>query len=197
MQVENSKIGGLLLFIGAVQWFLGVLWAESLYPGYSSRIDYVSDLGIGPTALIYNGSSILLGIFLIVSTFFIDKEYKFRPFSLTLLLTGVGAMGVGAFPASMQPWHSLFTLMALLFGAISAILSFKIQAKPLSYVSIFLGIFALVASIVFFPYLGLPTGATDTYLGMGKGSMERWIIYPIIAWVIGFGSALVGAQDKQ
>ncbi|MFW9849554.1 MAG: DUF998 domain-containing protein [Candidatus Thorarchaeota archaeon] len=196
MQIENSKLGGMLLFIGAVQWVLGVLWAEALYPGYSSRIDYVSDLGIGPTALIYNGSSILLGICVILSAYFINRDYNFRPFTIVLLMTGIGAMGVGIFPASMQPWHSLFTLIALVFGAISGILSFKIQAKPLSYVSIFLGIFALVAAVVFFPYLGLPTGATDEYLGMAKGSLERWVIDPIIAWAIGFGAALVGTNER-
>ena len=103
-------------------------------------------------------------------------------------------MGVGFFPASLQPWHSFFTLIALFFGAFSAILSYKIQSKPISYISVVLGAFAFVASIVFFPYLGLPTGAKDTYLGMAKGSLERLIINPILAWAIGLGAALVGTK---
>ena len=44
MEVDNSSIAGTTLFIGAVQWFLGILLSEAWYPGYSSRIDYVSDL---------------------------------------------------------------------------------------------------------------------------------------------------------
>jgi hypothetical protein len=44
------------------------------------------------------------------------------------------------------------------------------------------------------PYLGLPVGSTETYLGMAKGSMERWAIWPILAWVIGFGSNIVKSK---
>ncbi|MHA1906918.1 MAG: DUF998 domain-containing protein [Candidatus Thorarchaeota archaeon] len=197
MKLDNTKTAGTILFIGAVQWFLGMLLAEALYPGYSSRIDYVSDLGTGPTAIIYNASVFLLGVCILVSTYFLEREYEFRPFSFMLLMTGIGAMGVGVFPANMQPWHSIATLLALVFGALSAILSFKIQAKPLSYVSVLLGALALVTAIIFFPYLGLPVGATDTYLGMAKGSLERWVINPILAWAIGFGAALVGKEESK
>jgi hypothetical membrane protein len=195
MKLDNNSTAGTVLFIGAVQWFLGILLAEALYPGYSSRIDYVSDLGTGPTALIYNVSVFLLGACILVSIYFLDREYRFRPFSFMLLMTGIGTVGVGVFPANIQPWHSVATLFALVFGSLSAILSFKIQAKPLSYVSVMLGAFALVAAIVFFPYLGLPVGATDTYLGMAKGSLERWVINPILAWAMGFGAALVGKKE--
>jgi len=135
---------------------------------------------------------------IVVSAFFIERGIKFRPFSIVFVVTGIGAIGVGLFPLTMQSLHSIFTLMALIFGSVSAILSFRIQAKPLSYVSVLLGILALGSSIVFFPYLGLPVGATDTFLGMAKGSMERWVIYPIIIWVIAFGASLSGVQfDKD
>ncbi len=197
MEIDNSSIAGTTLFIGAVQWFMGILLAEAWYPGYSSRIDYVSDLGIGPSAVIYNVSVIIFGVCIVVCTYFLEREYKFRPFTITLLLTGIGAMGVGFFPASLQPWHSGFTLLALLFGSFSAILSFRMQSSPLSYVSIILGITAIVAVILFFPYLGLPVGSTDTFLGMAKGSLERWVIYPILAWSIGFGAGLVGTKQTQ
>ncbi|MHA2423510.1 MAG: DUF998 domain-containing protein [Candidatus Thorarchaeota archaeon] len=195
MNLDNTKTAGTVLFVGAVQWFLGMLLAEALYPGYSSRIDYVSDLGTGPTALIYNASVFLLGLCIVVSAYFLEREYRFRPFSFTLLMTGVGAMGVGVFPGNIQPAHSIATLLALLFGSLSALLSYKIQAKPLSYVSVLLGALALVTAIIFFPYLGLPTGATDTYLGMAKGSLERWVINPILAWAMGFGASLAGKKE--
>ena len=185
--IDKAKLSGTFLYVGAVQWFLGLLLAESWYPGYSSRIDYVSDLGTGPTAVIYNGSVFLLGFCLFLSSYFLFVSRKIRIQPSLLALTGIGAMGVGLFPANMQPLHSLFTLIAILFGALTAISSYQIQTSPISYISEILGLLSIIAVMIFMPYLGLPFSSTDTYLGMAKGSMERWAIYPILAWAIGSG----------
>ncbi len=56
------KISGLVLFAGAAQFFLLVLIAEALYPQYSVANNYISDLGVGSTAYIFNTSIVLLGI---------------------------------------------------------------------------------------------------------------------------------------
>ncbi len=56
------KISGLVLFAGAAQFFLLVLIAEALYPHYSVANNYISDLGVGSTAYIFNTSIVLLGI---------------------------------------------------------------------------------------------------------------------------------------
>ena len=45
----------------------------------------------------------------------------------------------------------------------------------------------VATSAVFFPYLGLSVNDAVTYLGLGKGAMERLAIYPILMWAIGFG----------
>lgn len=192
---DKTTLSGTLLYVGGIQWFLGLLLAESWYPGYSSRIDYVSDLGTGPTALIYNASVFLLGVCLFLAAYFMMKSMNIRVQPLLLALTGVGAMGVGVFPANMQPLHSVFTLIAILFGALTAISSYQIQNPPISYFSVILGLVSLVAVVIFMPYLGLPFGSTETYLGMTKGSMERWAIWPILAWVIGTGSHMVTNHD--
>ncbi len=194
VRFDMTKLGGTLLYIGGIQWFLGLLLAESWYPGYSSRIDYVSDLGTGPTALIYNMSVFLLGVCMFLGAYFMMKSIKSKVQSVLLSISGIGAMGVGIFPADMQPMHSVFTLVAIFFGAFAAISSYKIQSPPISYISVILGAFSLIVSFVFFPYLGLPVGATDTFLGMAKGSMERWAIYPILAWAIGHGSHIARSQ---
>ena len=192
---DDSVLGGTLLYIGTIQWFLGILLAESWNPTYDSRIDYVSELGIGPTAGIYNTSVFLLGLCMFLAAYFMMKSTGHRTQSLLLALSGVGAMGVGVFYGTIQPWHSIFTLMAILFGSFAAISSYQIQRAPVSYISVILGAAALVAAVVFMPYLGLPIGSTETFLGMAKGSMERWAIYPILAWGIGHGSHMVRSQQ--
>ena len=189
-------LSGSFFLIGGIQWFLGLLSAESWYDGYSSRIDYVSDLGTGPTALIYNSSVFLMGLLIVIGSFFLYQARGKKILPALLTLSGIGAMGVGIFPGNLQPMHSIFTLLAILFGAFGTIASYSHQKKPLSYMSIILGMMSLILSFVFFPYLGLPVGSTETFLGIAKGSMERWAIYPILAWIIAFGSYLIGTSDR-
>lgn len=189
---DATNVSGCFFIVGGIQWFLGMLAAESWYDGYSSRIDYVSDLGTGPTALIYNLSVFVLGALMVVGAFFLYKSSERRLLPILITISGIGAMGVGVFPGNMQPMHSIGTLLAIMFGAFSAMASFQHQTKPMSIISVVLGTMSLVLSIVFIPYLGLPTGSTVTYLGMAKGSLERWAINPILAWIIGFGGYLMG-----
>jgi hypothetical membrane protein len=194
---DKTTLSGCFFLIGGIQWFLGMLAAESWYEGYSSRIDYVSDLGTGPTALIYNVSVFMLGAFVVLGTFFFYKSTENRLLSILLTLSGIGAMGVGVFPGNMQPMHSIATLLAIIFGAFAAIASYRQSTKPMSIIGASLGIMSLILALVFFPYLGLPTGSTETFLGIAKGSMERWAINPILAWIIAFGSYLMGTTTKD
>lgn len=194
---DTTTLSGSFFLLGGVQWFLGMLAAESWYDGYSSRIDYVSDLGTGPTALIYNLSVFMLGAFIVLGTFFLYKANKGRILPILLTISGIGAMGVGIFPANLQPMHSVFTLLAILFGSFAAVGSFTYQTKPMSIISVVLGLMSFILAMVFIPYLGLPFGSTETFLGMAKGSMERWAINPILAWIIAFGSYLMGTASRE
>lgn len=195
-QVSNATLSGCSFLIGGIQWFIGILAAESWYDGYSSRIDYVSDLGTGPTSLIYNLSVFLLGAFLVSGAYFLFRSTKRKLLPVLLVISGIGAMGVGIFPANLQPMHSIATLLAIFFAALGAIGSYTYQGRPMSIMAVVLGIMSLVLAIFFIPYLGLEFGSTVTFLGMGKGSLERWAIYPLLAWIIGFGGYLMGTAKE-
>lgn len=197
-RIDISTIGGVILYVGALQWFLGILLAEAWDSGYNSRIDYVSELGIGSTAAIYNTSVFILGLCMILAAYFMFKSIKNSKLqSVLLAISGIGAMGLGIFYGTIQPWHSLCTLIAIVFGCFAAISSYKIQSSPISYISVILGAMALIAAIVFFPYLGLPLGSTETFLGMAKGSLERWAIYPILAWAMAHGSHMARTHTSE
>jgi hypothetical membrane protein len=196
LKLEKRELSGYLLFIGGLQWFIGLLAAEAWYPGYSSRIDYVSELGIGPTALLYNSSIFLMGVFVTAAAYFLYRDETGRTIPFLLGMTGIGAMGLGVFPGYLQPMHSIATLIAIFFGCFSAIASYRILRKPMAYISVVLGLMALGSSILFFPYLGFPTGSTVTFLGMAKGSLERWAIYPLLAWAMAAGSHMTGSDGN-
>jgi hypothetical membrane protein len=134
----------------------------------------------------------------VVSSLLLQRGVTSKIFSIFLIISGVGAIGVAIFPMNIQPIHGIFQLIAMLFGAFSAIISSRIEkfSSPLSIIFLFLGVFSLIASVVFYPYLGLSVGDTATFLGLGKGVMERLGIYPILLWIIGFGFYLM-ARTKE
>jgi len=188
MKYEDSKIAGLLLFIGSVQCVLGIIIAEALYPGYSTSENYISDLGVGPSSLIFNSSVFLLGMLVMGGAYFIQRTFNFRLFSILSAITGMGAIGVGLFPEDTGVIHVVFSLITFLFAGLSAVLSYKLQKPPLSYFSVVLGALSLSALVLF---------SSGIYLGLGKGGMERMIAYPALLWAIGFGGHLIGySSDK-
>jgi hypothetical membrane protein len=195
MKLSNGKVAGVLIFVGAVQFILCMLVAECLYPNYSVAKNYISDLGVGFTAPIFNTSVFLLGAMVLVSTYFLRQIVQSRVLLGFLAICGVGAMGVGVFPEN-SPFmlHTVFSLIAFLFGALSAIASYKVQKSPLRYFAVVLGLLALAALLLFaysenFVQMG---GAEEAayYLGLGKGGLERMIVYPVLLWAIGFGGYL-------
>ncbi len=182
MKYENSKIAGALLFIGAVLCVLGIIIAEALYPGYSTSENYISDLGVGPSSLIFNSSVFLVGALAVGSAYFIRRTFDAKLFSLFAAMAGIGAMGVGLFTEDAGVVHVAFSFITFLFAGLSAITSYKLQKPPFSHFSVILGVVALSTLVLF---------ASNTFLGLGKGGMERMIAYPALLWAIGFGGHLI------
>jgi hypothetical membrane protein len=189
MKYDDRKIAGSLLFIGAVLCVLGIIVAEALYTGYSTSENYISDLGVGPSSLIFNSSLFLLGVLTVGGAYFIQRAFDFRLFSILAAITGIGAMGVGLFPEDAGVVHAVFSFITFLFAGLSAIMSYKLQKSPFSYFSVILGVVVLLALGLF---------ASGTFLGLGKGGMERMIAYPALLWAIGFGGHLISySSDKS
>jgi hypothetical membrane protein len=167
-----------------------IIILESYQPGYNSSLHYVSSLGVGTTALTYNISIILFGISVVLSSLILYKYLDLKIFNILLLLTGIFIIGVGMFPENARPFHGYMTAFTFIFGVGSAILSYKVLNPPISYISIILGSISLVLLIVFFPYVGLPAESTTTFLGLGKGTMERILIYVLMFWIVSFSLSL-------
>ncbi len=185
---------GVLLFIGAVQFILGMLISEFLYPGYSASMNYISDLGATcrttciihqPSASIFNTSVSLFGVLAIVSTYFIWREFHNRSISLLLGLSGIGMVGVGLFPETAGIVHLVVSFIAFFFGGLSAIATYKLVKAPFAYLSVLMGMISLIALALFI---------SEIFLGLGPGGMERMIAYPLLLWVIGFGGNLMSSE---
>lgn len=194
--MDYRSAAGASIFIGAVQFVMGMLLAEFLYPGYSASDNYISDLGATcrdtciiqqPSASIFNASVVLLGMLLLIGSYFLWNEFHNFLFTVLFALAGAGAVGVGVFPETAGVVHELASLAAFLFGGLSAIFAFKLVKAPFTYFSLLLGITSLTALVLFI---------SEIYLGLGPGGMERMIAYPVLLWATGFGGNLMSSQKS-
>jgi hypothetical membrane protein len=183
----SKRIAGLLSFVGASQFLIFMLISEALYPGYSISENMISDLGIGSTAGLFNSSIIVLGLLIILSAITFHSFHKNNIFTILMILTGMGAIGVGLFPENMSPYHEIFAGITFVFGGLSEILSFALLRFPMSIAVIFLGGLTLGSLVLF--VLGI-------HLGLGPGGMERMIVYPVILWGAGFGGYLMASERR-
>ena len=144
----------------------------------------------GNSAAIFDVSIILLGMFVIVGAFFIQRIFKNRLFTSLGVMPGVGCVGVGVVAENISlPIHDVFALVTFVFVAASAIMSYKFEKSPLSYVSVILGSVTLLATVLLISGYNVNSGF---YLGLGLGGMQRFIIYPILLGMLGFGAHLIG-----
>lgn len=189
-------IAGTLLFLAGVIAIMGIITAEAFYPpGYTTSNSEISDLGATrppnsiitqPSAVIFNSTMIVTGIMVLIGAYCVFLAYRKLLFNIPFGLFGLGVLGVGVFPGNVELLHPLSALITFIFGGIAAINSSKILDSPFRYISIFLGIvslFFLFSASFFIPILGY-------------GGTERWVAYPIVMWLTGFGTYLLGAKSK-
>ncbi len=204
MRHPSGKMAGILFFIASTQFILGLIVAEASYPSYSISGNYISDLGVGPSSMIFNSSIFLLGLLSITGAYFLPRTINFRALSILLVLMAIGAMGAGVFTKSSAAIHGFVSSMAFLFGGLSAIASFKVSKLPLSAISVILGVVTL-AALAFFSAGLVTTGslttseppASEFFLGIGPGGMERIIVYPALIWLTLFSGHLIAISEKQ
>jgi hypothetical membrane protein len=202
MPYSRRKVAGTLFFIAATQLVLGLTVAEALYPGYSISDNYISDLGIGPSSIVFNSSVFLLGLLTLAGTYFLRHVPNFKTLNRLFLLMAIGAMGVGVFTKDFTVAHGALASMVFFFSGLSAIASSRVLKRPLSLTSVILGAITLGALVLF--SIGMTASGSLTsnealdssfYLGLGPGGMERMIVYPVLMWLAGFGGHLVTQQE--
>lgn len=196
MKYSDGRVAGILLFVAASQFVFGLDIAEALYPGYSASANYISDLGVGPSAIYFNSSVFLMGLLMIIGAYFLQRAFGYTMLTIMLALSAIGAMGVGVFTEDFGTLHMVVSLIAFLFGGLSTIFSavcshvheVKLLKTHFSVIAVILGVMSLGALALF---------AGQIYLGLGRGGMERMIAYPLFVWGIGFGGYLIAYPEKD
>lgn len=189
------KTAGVLFFFAGSILLMGILTAEIFYPvSYSISQNMISNLGATPppdsvvrepSAFIFDNSLRICGILLLAGTYLLYKYSKDKR-TLSLAFMGLGTFGVGIFPAFHSIAHPISALTAFLGGGVAAVATSKLTKPPFSYIAILFGSISLVFLFLglFLPDLIVPI--------MGRGGTERWVAFPLILWLTGFGGYLMG-----
>ncbi|MFB0562087.1 MAG: hypothetical protein ACETWM_12860 [Candidatus Lokiarchaeia archaeon] len=149
--------------------------------GYSGWYMFVSELGIGPSAFIFNVGLIISGI-LVLPLFpcllwLLKQSIKAKIGIVMGMITYISLIGVGLAPTVLSPLHVLFGAFFFLFGGIAIVL--------LSY-SMLQGTFFSKAIAVY----GFFVAVVDLIGIIFGGTVLEWIIYSaMVLWIL-----LVGVQ---
>jgi hypothetical membrane protein len=193
---RDQKTAGLLLSSAGIAILMGSITAEALYPrAFTTHTNTLSHLGateppdsmaLQPSAAIFDGTMLVAGALILFATWLGYRALRTKTFAIPTGLLGLGVLGVGIFPLTAPTPHTIFALTAFYAGGLAVILSSRLTIAPFRYLWVTLGSISLVAITlgVFFLEWG-PIAA------LGEGGIERWNAYPIVLWLVAFGSYLM------
>lgn len=168
MNFGNKTIAGTLLFVGGVISVFGVGIGEH----YSNNT-------------VLNASIVLTGLLIIAGAIFIQKALKSMPFTIMLILGGIGAFYI-LLPLNSNEYYAL-AYIGYIFLGLAAIMSYKFEKSPLSYISVLLGILALIMFALW---------VSGINLGSGVKISPSAVDNLILPWLLGFGAHIMGNADS-
>ncbi len=179
---NELRIAGILIGLSIIYFLIAMMVAEALYPGYSISNNYISDLGVGPSASVFNFSIVLLGALLMFGAYFYERGMKKKTLSILIAIAGAAAIGVGVFNENFGTIHVIVSAVVFIAGGIAALYFAATEKSIIRYPSAVLGVIGLSATVLL---------ETNVYLGIGPGGMERMIVYPILLWGVLFSGWLL------
>ena len=73
---------------------------------------------------------------------------------------------------------------------LSTIAAYRRERKPFGYISVAIGIFALIVLLTAL----FSAGSSPIFLAFGRGGEERLIAFPVAMWMTTFGGYLIGSS---
>ena len=200
-EIRANSTAAILFMVAGSTILLGIITAEALFPGeYSTSEHSVSTLASTfepggdvrePSATIFNLTMIFTGLMIAGGAFLLSGYGRAMPIALGIL--GIAVFLVGIFPGeivdgepSTEGAHPIVAMLAFLGGGSAALLAARVTHAPFRYLSALFGLICLAALF--------SSGALgDTKLE--EGGVERWVIYPVVLWLLALGGYLLGAKQ--
>jgi hypothetical membrane protein len=198
-------LAGALLALTGIGMIMAIITNEALYPvdrHYSTFANSISDLAgtvppdsymVQPNRGIFIATMAMCGALVLAATSLLWHVIQRRRVVVGLGLFGAGLVGIAVFPGNVATWHPLFAMLCFVGGSVTAVMSRKVLARPVSDFAVALGAIALVATV-----LGQETFENwGLQAAIGLGGMERWIAYPVLLWLVMFGAALMTKPPER
>jgi hypothetical membrane protein len=199
---RDRRVAGLLLSISGVAILMGSITAEALHPGpYTTHADTLSHLGaseppdsvvVQPSAAIFDGTMLGTGALILLGAWFAHRALHRTAVTVPTALLGLGVLGVGVFPLTSPGMHTVFALLAFFSGGVAMLLSARTTPAPFRQLWTVLGAVSLVAIV-----LGLVALDWAPVAALGEGGIERWNSYPVVLWLVAYGTHLISGSRGQ
>src|SRR5438093_13341284 len=93
MRHRDRRRAGLLLFAGSIGFAIGMTLAEATFPGYNVAHDFLGDLGVGPSALLFHASIVFLGAAFLEGAGLLGRAFRGRLLPFVSPLSALGRTG--------------------------------------------------------------------------------------------------------
>lgn len=185
---DRRLAGGLLTFAG-LEMLLAVTALESWRAGYSVHADAISDLleaGTG-TSLVAGIAGLAFALSWLVGGYLAYGPRDSGSVRVLNVLPGVGVLLAVVSPENVNlVIHSVGAILAFLPGSIAAMYSYRTTRSDFRYFALPLGVLSFIGIVVEFGAYGSPLVQHT----LGPGGWERVIFYPLLLWLVGYGSYL-------
>jgi len=203
--LRRSQMAGALLAFTGIGILMAIITGEALYPAarhYSTFGNTISDLGgteppnsymVQPSRGIFIAMMAVSGVLVLISTFSLWPAIELRRIPIGLLVFGASLVGLAIFPGNVPTWHPWIALVCFVAGSTTAIMSRRALPRPVSVIAVVLGLVALAAT-----FAGLEAfGDVGPQAWIGLGGVERWIAYPVLMWLVMFGTTLMARPLRR
>jgi hypothetical membrane protein len=196
-----AAVAGVLYSSAGFVLLMGIMTAETKYPvfrHYTTRQE-ISDLGgtrpphglvTQPSAMIFDATMLIAGVLLLAGAFALWWLYRDWVLTVVSALFGAGAFLVGIFPGNTAP-HPFAAMIAFVFSALTAIAAVRVTSGPFRVMTVSAGVLSLVALVA-----GELGGNSPVVKSIGIGGTERWVVFPIILWLVLFGGYLLASGHR-
>ncbi len=156
--------------------------------GLCSSGYFCTGVQVGSMAPYLNSAHALVGLTVVVDSYFMQRAFRFWPLSLLVALTGAGFCLFGVFSAITGSYIHVSSSFGFVAMTLAALASYKVQGKPFSYVSLLFGTASLVM---------LLTYLSGNFLGLGQSGMEFVMGYVLLVWALSFGGYILGISQSK
>jgi hypothetical membrane protein len=200
-EARASRLAGLCLTLAGVGILMGSITAEALFRGaYSTHADTLSHLGASeppdsvvtqPSGAIFDITMLVTGALILAGAWLMHRAAGPKAAGIFTALLGAGVFGVGVFPLTHPGPHTAFAMTAFFSGGIAVILSARGTEQPFRTLWTVLGGLSLAAIV-----LGIFLIDWAPVARLGEGGIERWNAYPIVLWLVAYGSYLIATPGR-